>query len=190
MSKAHDLWEEIQVSEEDIRNLTKKTAISAYTEGAPEGIGKIILAYKEKAEIPWQTVLKNILPTVKSGYKKTITRRDRRQPERLDLRGRLPKTEAELIVAIDISASMNEEDMHKILIEILTITASTNNKITIIECDNEIRNIYEIKSERDIHKRAKDNGSTEFTPVFEYIRDNNLRESVLIYFTDGVGEKN
>lgn len=189
MSKAHDLWEEIQVSEEDIRNLTKKTAISAYTEGTPEGIGKIILAYKEKAEIPWQTVLKNILPTVKSGYKKTITRRDRRQPERLDLRGRLPKTEAELIVAIDISASMNEEDMHKILIEILTITASTNNKITIIECDNEIRNIYDIKSERDIHKRAKDNGSTEFTPVFEYIRDNNLRESVLIYFTDGVGEK-
>ncbi|MDR3596050.1 VWA-like domain-containing protein [Clostridium sp.] len=189
MSKAHDLWEEIQMSEEDIKNLTKKTAISAYNPNTPQGLETIILAYKEKAEIPWQVVLKNILPTVKSGYKKTITRRDRRQPDRLDLRGRLPKSETELIVAIDISASINDDDMHKILIEIVSITSNTKNKITIIECDNEIRSIYLLKDENDIRKRSKDNGSTEFTPVFQYINDNNLRDSVLIYFTDGVGEK-
>lgn len=189
MSKAHDMWEEIELSEEDIKNLTKKTALSSYDKDAPDGIGKIISSYREKAEIPWQTVLKNILPTVKSGYKKTITRRDRRQPDRLDLRGRLSKSETELIVAIDISASMNEEDMHKILVEILAITSNTKNKITIIECDNEIENIYDLKNENDIRSRSKDNGSTAFTPVFKYINDNNLRNSVLIYFTDGVGEK-
>lgn len=189
MSKAHDLWEEIQISDEDIRNLTKKTAVSAYVKNTPKGLENIILAYREKAEIPWQKVLRNILPSVKSGYKKTITRRNRRQPERLDLRGRLPESQVELIVAIDISASMKEEDMHKILIEILSITANTKNKITIIECDNEIRNVYVIKNEKDIQKRSKDNGSTEFTPVFKYIAHNNLKNSVLIYFTDGVGEK-
>ncbi len=189
MSKAHDLWEDIQISEEDINNLTKKTAISAYTKNTPQGLEEIILAYREKAEIPWQVVLKNILPTVKSGYKKTITRRDRRQPDRLDLRGRLPKNETELIVAIDISASINDNDMHKILMEILSITSNTKNKIIILECDNKVRNVYELKNEKDIRKRSKNNGSTEFTPVFQYINDNNLRNSVLIYFTDGVGEK-
>lgn len=189
ITKAHELWEEIQISEDDIKSLTKKTAISAYNKNIPKGLENIILAYEEKAEIPWQTVLKSILPTVKSGYKKTITRRDRRQPERLDLRGKLPKSQTELIVAIDISASMKEEDMHKILVEILSITSGTKNKITIIECDNEIRNIYELKNEKDIHKRTRDNGSTKFTPVFQYILDNNLRNAVLIYFTDGVGEK-
>ena len=189
ITKAHELWEEIQISEEDIKSLTKKTAISAYNKNIPKGLENIILAYEEKAEIPWQTVLKSILPTVKSGYKKTITRRDRRQPERLDLRGKLPKSQTELIVAIDISASMKEEDMHKILVEILSITSGTKNKITIIECDNEVRNIYELKNEKDIHKRTRDNGSTKFTPVFQYILDNNLRNAVLIYFTDGVGEK-
>lgn len=188
MSKAHDLWEEIQMSEEDIKNLTKKTAISAYTQNTPQGLESIILAYNEKAEIPWQVVLKNILPTVKSGYKKTITRRNRRQPDRLDLRGRLPKSETDLIVAIDISASINDDDMHKILMEILSINSNTKNKITILECDNEIRSIYQIKNKNDIRKRSKDNGSTEFTPVFQYINENNLRNSVLIYFTDGVGE--
>ena len=120
---------------------------------------------------------------------KTITRRDRRQPDRLDLRGRLPKNETELIVAIDISASINDSDMHKILMEILSITSNTKNKIIILECDNKVRNVYELKNEKDIRKRSKNNGSTEFTPVFQYINDNNLRNSVVIYFTDGVGEK-
>jgi len=188
-TKAHELWDEIQISEEDINNLTKKTAISAYNENTPKGLANIILAYEEKAEISWQVVLKNILPTVKSGYKKTITRKNRRQPDRIDLRGRLPRSETELIVAIDISASMKEDDMHKILVEILSITSSAKNKVTIIECDNEIRNIYELRNEKDIHNRSENNGSTKFTPVFKYIIDNNLRNAVLIYFTDGVGEK-
>ena len=117
------------------------------------------------------------------------TRRDRRQPDRLDLRGRLPKNQTELIVAIDISASMKDDDMHRILVEILSITSSTKNKVTIIEIDNEIRNIYELRTENDIRNRSKDNGSTQFTPVFKYIADNNLRNVVLIYFTDGIGEK-
>lgn len=189
LEKAHDLWEEIDLSEEDIKALTKKTALSAYDKSAPEGLEKIILSYGEKAEIPWQVILKNILPKVKSGYKKTIMRRNRRQPERLDLRGRLPKNETELIVAIDISASMKEEDLHKILIEILAITANSKNKVTVIECDNEIRSIYKLTNRNDIRKRSRDNGATEFTPVFKYISENNLRNVVLIYFTDGVGEK-
>ena len=189
ITKAHELWEEIQLSEDDIKSLTKKTAISAYNINTPKGLENIILAYEEKAEIPWQAVLKDILPTVKSGYKKTITRRDRRQPDRLDLRGRLPKNQTELIVAIDISASMKDDDMHRILVEILSITSSTKNKVTIIEIDNEIRNIYELRTENDIRNRSKDNGSTQFTPVFKYIVDNNLRNVVLIYFTDGIGEK-
>lgn len=189
INKAHELWEEIQLSEEDIKSLTKKTAISAYNKNTPKGLENIILAYKERAEIPWQAVLKDILPTIKSGYKKTITRRDRRQPDRLDLRGRLPQNQTELIVAIDISASMKDDDMHRILVEILSITSSTKNKVTIIECDNEIRNIYELRTEGDIRNRSKNNGSTQFTPVFKYIIDNNLRHVVLIYFTDGIGEK-
>ena len=84
---------------------------------------------------------------------------------------------------------MKDDDMHRILVEILSITSNTKNKVTIIECDNEIRNIYELRNERDIRKRSKENGSTQFTPVFEYIIENNLRNVVLVYFTDGIGEK-
>lgn len=155
----------------------------------PSDIEDIILSYREKAEISWQRILKNILPAIKSGYKKTTTRRNRRQPNRLDLRGRLPKNESELIVAIDISASMSDDTLHKILVEILEISKTINNTITIIECDDTIKRVYKLRSEKDIKKRYENNGSTAFTPVFKYILENNLRNSILIYFTDGVGEK-
>ena len=126
---------------------------------------------------------------MKSGYKKTIVRRDRRQPNRLDLRGTLKDTIPEIIVAIDISASMSEEEVHNIMIEVLAITRSRVDKIKIIECDDEIRKVYDIKTSKDIMKRSRKSGATKFSPVFKYIKDNRLSDRVLIYFTDGVGEK-
>ena len=189
MDKAHEIWDEIDIDEESINSLTKKTAISAYNKNTPEGLEKIILSYDEKPEISWELVLKNAIPAMKSGYKKTIVRRNRRQPERFDLRGTLPKNEAEVVVAIDISASMKDDEMKKILIEILSITHASKNKVTVIECDNEIRKVYKLRSEKDIQKRCRENGSTLFSPVFKYIRDKNLKNCILVYFTDGVGEK-
>ncbi|MDR5587970.1 vWA domain-containing protein [Clostridium aquiflavi] len=189
LENAHDIWEEIDVSQEDIESLTKKTAVSICDKNMPSDIEEIILAYSENAEISWQRILKNLLPSVKNGYKKTTTRRNRRQPNRLDLRGRLPKNNSELIVAIDISASMSDDTLHKILVEILEISKTINNDIIIIECDDTIKRVYKLRSPKDIKKRSENNGSTAFTPVFRYILENNLRNAVLIYFTDGVGEK-
>jgi predicted metal-dependent peptidase len=189
ISKAHDVWEESNLNYDSIKDMTKKVAISSFKGKAPKDIEAIIKAYTEKAEISWQEALKKIIPSLRAGEKKTVTRRNRRQPERLDIRGTLPNSIPEVIVAIDISASMSEEEVHKIMIEILEITKTRTNKITVIECDNEIRRVYEIKSKNDIKKRTSNVGSTKFSPVFKYIRDNKLRNHALIYFTDGVGEK-
>lgn len=189
IENAHDIWEECEMSCEHIDSLTKKTAIGAYDKNAPEELGKIVSKYDKKSQIPWQQVLKNSIPSAKCGYKKTTARRNRRQPERLELRGSLPNKELELIVAVDISASIHEEDLYNILIEVVSITANIKNNITVIECDNEIRRVYKLRNKNDIQKRKNDNGSTEFTPVFRYIKENNLRDSIVIYFTDGVGEE-
>lgn len=189
ISKAHDVWEESTLNQDSIKDITKKTAISAYNGKAPKDIEGIIKAYSEKAEISWKDALKKVIPSLRAGEKKTIMRRNRRQPERLDLRGSLPNNVPEVLVAIDISASMSDGEFDKILVEVLEITRTRTNKITVIECDNEIRRVYEIKSKNDIKKRYAKIGATKFSPVFRYIREHNLRNSVLIYFTDGVGEK-
>lgn len=189
IGKVHNIWEEIDISEEIIENNIKKIAISISDEKQPKDIKDIISGFKRKAELNWQEILKNMLPSIKASYKKTITRRDRRQPERLDLRGRLPKVIPEVILAIDISASMTNEDYKNIVLEVLEITKNRDGYITVIECDNEIRRIYPLNSKMDIKNRLSNNGSTAFSPVFKYMREKNLRNSILIYFTDGLGEK-
>lgn len=186
---AHDIWENINLDKDRVEDFTKKTAISSVKGDAPKLILDIIKEYNEKEQVDWQNVLKRLLPTVKSGYKKTVVRRDRRQPNRMDMRGRLRDSIPEIIVAIDISASMSDSEFHKTLIEILAITRDRANKIKVIECDDNIRNVYDIKTPRDIKERSRKNGATKFSPVFEYIRENRLSDRVLVYFTDGVGEK-
>ena len=187
--EAHDVWSESNISMDTLNQITKKTAINAYKGKAPKDIEKVILLMKEKPEIEWNEVLRNLLPSAKSGYRKTITRKDRRMPDRLDLRGKLPNSIPKILVAIDISASMSDKEVENIIVEILGIVKNKNTEIKVIECDNEIRKVYDLKGVKDIKPRSKKNGSTKFSPVFKYIKDNNLRNHILIYFTDGVGEK-
>ena len=139
-----------------------------------------------KGELPWNLYLKRLMGTVESNKKKTITRRNRRQPNRLDLRGELRGHKAKIVVALDISGSISDEEFKQAIKEVLSIVKNYNHEITIIECDNEIRRVYKVKSVKDIKDRINIRGGTKFTPVFEYA--NNKKINLLVYFTDGKGE--
>lgn len=187
--KAHDIWEESSVSFDSINESLKKIAINSSKKEAPKHIKKIVELMIEKPKLKWNDILKNMIPKAKSGYKKTTTRLDRRFPDRLDLRGKLPKRNPNILIAIDISASMSDKDVENILVEVLEISKNKNCNISVIECDDDIRNVYKLYGTKDIKTRVKKNGSTKFSPVFKYIKDNNMRDYILVYFTDGVGEK-
>ncbi|MEN2257470.1 VWA-like domain-containing protein [Paraclostridium benzoelyticum] len=137
-------------------------------------------------ELPWNLYLKKLMGTVESNKKKTITRRNRRQPNRLDLRGELRGHKAEIAVALDISGSISDEEFKQAIKEVLNIVKNYNQEITIIECDNEIKRTYKVKSYKDIKDRLKIRGGTRFSPVFNY--SNNKKINLLVYFTDGKGE--
>ena len=125
--------------------------------------------------------------TVESNKKKTITRRNRRQPNRLDLRGELRGHKAQIAVALDISGSISDEEFKQAIKEVLNIVKNYNQEITIIECDNEIKRVYKVKSPKDIKERLKIRGGTKFSPVFNYA--NNKKINLLVYFTDEKGEE-
>ena len=68
--------------------------------------------------------------TVESNRKKTITRRNRRQPNRLDLRGELRGHKAEIAVALDTSGSISDEEFKQAIKEVLQIVKNYNHEIT------------------------------------------------------------
>lgn len=186
--KTHDLWEESnEIDEKVIKAFTEKMITHAQKASIPAHLEGMIAALKNsKGELPWHLYLNRLMGTVESNKKKTITRRNRRQPERLDLRGQLRNHKAEIAVALDISASMSQEEFNQAIKEVLHIVKNYNHEITLIECDDQIRRAYKVRSIQDIKERMSTSGSTRFTPVFDYANKKNM--NLLVYFTDGAGE--
>ncbi|WP_195940088.1 vWA domain-containing protein [Romboutsia sp. 1001713B170131_170501_G6] len=186
--KTHDIWEDSNnLDEETLKEFTQKAINNSQKGKIPEYLDGMISSFKNsKGELPWNLYLNRLMGTVESNKKKTITRRNRRQPNRLDLRGQLRSHKAEIAVALDISGSISDEEFKQAIKEVLNIVKNYNHEITIIECDNEIRRVYKVKSVKDIKERLKRRGSTKFSPVFEYA--NNKKINLLVYFTDGKGE--
>ena len=184
----HDLWDEYDdIDEKMLKDFTEKFISNAEKGVIPVYLeGMIATLRKSKGELPWNLYLKKLMGTVESNKKKTITRRNRRQPNRLDLRGELRNHKAEIAVAIDISGSISDEEFKQAIKEVLAIVKNYNHEITIIECDKEVKRAYKAKNINDIKERCSSGGGTRFTPVFEYANSKNI--NLLIYFTDGKGE--
>lgn len=187
--KTHDLWaDSADIDEKTLQEFTEKFIVDAQKGSVPGYIGGLIAALKSsKGELPWNLYLKRLMGTVEGNKKKTVTRRNRRQPERLDLRGELRSHKAKIIVALDISGSISDEEFNQAVKEVLAIVKNYNHEITIVECDSEIRRVYKVKTARDTKERLNIRGGTKFSPVFEYA--NQHKVNLLIYFTDGQGEE-
>lgn len=191
MELVHDSWRKSDVlNKEYNEDLVKIMAKRAVKDGnVPEGLEAILGALEMKAEISWSNYLKRLVMTMPHGYKKTITRKDRRQPERLDLRGNLRDRVANILLVMDISGSITTGEIRNILKEVFEILKSCKANIKIAECDDKVRRIYDIRDLKDIKPRLDKTGATAFSPLFSYVKEQNLKDTLVVYFTDGLGEK-
>ncbi len=140
--------------------------------------------------LSWQAILKKYVGTITANKKKTRTRLNRRQPERFDLSGRMDDKVLKIVVAIDTSGSMDNKTIAKVFNEIFAILAKRRHEITVIECDAKIGRAYRARTPADIKMKVTGRGGTCFTPVIEYINsDRYFRDALMIYFTDGYGER-
>ena len=128
--------------------------------------------------------------TIPHGHRKTLTRLSRRQPERYDISGSIPDRIIKLIIAIDTSGSMSAETLERIMVEVFDIIGTRLCEVTVIECDAKIQRIYKVSSPKDISYNIQGRGGTSFVPVIDFINCNRqFRDAILIYFTDGMGDR-
>ena len=140
--------------------------------------------------LSWQAILKKYIGTISANKRKTRMRLNRRQPERFDLSGRVDDKVLKIAVAIDTSGSVDDHMIAQIFNEIFAILAKRKHEITVIECDAQVQRVYRAKNVGEIQKKVAGRGGTMFTPVIEYINnDKYFRDALLIYFTDGFGER-
>ena len=139
--------------------------------------------------LSWQAILKKYVGTIASSKVKTRTRLNRRQPNRFDISGEVADKVLKIVVAIDTSGSVDDDQIAVIFNEIFAILAKRKHEITVIECDSAVQRVYRVRNAGEIQKKVAGRGGTYFTPVIEFINnDKYFRDALLIYFTDGFGE--
>ena len=185
----HDIWDESDaVDEKTLQKLTESYVTSAEKGQESSYLAAMIKMLKDSSEVlPWYHFLKKLIGNIASGYKRTTMRRDRRQPERLELRGRLRNHTAKVVVAVDISGSISDGEFYQAMEQVLHIVKSYDHELIVVECDDEIRRTYSAKRMEDVKERMEVRGNTAFSPVVDYANKQGV--DLLVYFTDGTGEK-
>lgn len=184
----HDIWDESDPLDGDTMDKITERYIESSSKGELEGYVKTLVStfQKTRRALPWYFYLKKLIGKVASGRKKTTMRRNRRQPERMDLSGSLRNHKANVWVALDMSGSITDSEFTAALEQVLQIVQAYNHRITVVECDNEVRRHYVMETVRDIKPRLDVRGATAFSPVIQMA--NHHKVDLLVYFTDGKGE--
>jgi predicted metal-dependent peptidase len=159
----------------------------------PSSLIEKIKALLAPPAINWKQILRKMIGSVPVPHRKTRRRLNRRQPERGDLSGRLPRRIVDIVVAIDTSGS-TLGDRSKFLSELNGLVESFGDyELSIITCDCEVNSceMYSRDNPLDIKNSGfmlEGGGGTSFNPPFDYILDHQIEADVMIYLTDGYGE--
>jgi len=181
-----DIPEEL-LAQEEYELLVEQLNLKLEKHGdLPKGIERFV-ELKSEAKIAWRDELyRYVNAHAKSDYRMF-------PPSKKHLyRGiALPSIygeELKIVVAIDTSASIDDELLQSFLRELYEIMqVFTHYEILLIECDATIQNVQRLTPQEPLEPTLKGGGGTNFTPVFDYLLDLNEDFKFLIYFTDGKG---
>ena len=190
-------WEVSEDEYEELKEITKEFINESFKMIKADVRGLLPATFIDQVEkinsnpiLSWQSILKKYIGTISAGYRKTRTRLNRREPDRFDISGKINDKTLKIVVAIDTSGSVTNEDISYIFTEIFSIISKKHYELTIIECDSEVQKVYKVNKLSDIQLKVTGRGGTAFSPVIDYINnDKYYRDALLIYFTDGYGEK-
>jgi predicted metal-dependent peptidase len=152
--------------------------------GALARLAEVALAPK----VSWRALLAQYLSQVaREDY--SYVRPSRREGEMImpSLRSRA----GDLVVALDVSGSVGDEDLAQFMAEINAIKGAQPVRVTLLACDAALATdgpwYFDPWQPLELPRRFQGGGGTDFTPVFEWVRDEGLRPDALVYFTDADG---
>ena len=155
----------------------------------PESLEREIELLRSKPKINWRKKLSDLIGSITVPFRKSPARLNKKYPERTDLSGRLPKHKTRIVCILDTSGSMSDSDYSYCLSEVLNVSSANETEVTVIECDTKVSSVYVLDSAKRIKKVTRSScGGTCFSPAIQYVNENNYRDAVCIYFTDGYGE--
>ena len=98
----------------------------------------------------------------------------------------------DLLVVLDTSGSISDDDMQEFLSEVNAIKGQVGARITLHACDEKLAPegpwIFDPWEDVKLPGKLPGGGGTRFTPVFEWAEWQDRAPDLLVYFTDAKGE--
>lgn len=174
------------------RIIQRAVIIASKSNGVVPGAVTGIIDEINNPVIPWREQLSHWTKTVTSeSGRRTYARLNRRSwVYKVILPTRKTKT-IKVVVAFDTSGSCGPE-LQQFFNELIGIMESYDKyDLTLIQCDARIQKVTKYSSDKPYDPaegfQAYGFGGTDFRPVFDYIEENELNPTALIYLTDGYG---
>ncbi len=141
-------------------------------------------------QLPWRMLLARYMSaTAREDYSYTRPSSRRGEPA---IYPRLRSHMVDIVVALDISGSIATKEIKEFLAEVDQIKAQVRARITLHACDTEVSTEgpweYEPWDELKLPIQFQGGGGTRFTPVFDWVENQEKRPDLLVYFTDAEGE--
>jgi predicted metal-dependent peptidase len=138
--------------------------------------------------IPWRMLLaKYMTATAREDY--NWARPSRREGDAI--LPSLRSSELRVVVGLDTSGSISDEEMRQFISEIDAIKGQAHAHITLLACDAALAAdgpwIVEPWEQLRLPRAFTGGGDTDFRPVFEWVEQHHARCDLLIYFTDAQG---
>jgi len=185
----HSGWGKVDDSaEEELARATMekmiKDAIEKSRGNLPSNISELLDLWTKKAKISWKRVLKKILSSKKGLKTSTIKRRDRRQPYRKDLKGKkIFYDQPTVIVGIDVSGSMSDQEIFNGLSEIAEVCKVTHSNLQVVQIDTDIKELEEFDPKQKSWER-KGCGGTDMSEMARFLTDKKIQYDCLIMISD------
>jgi predicted metal-dependent peptidase len=97
----------------------------------------------------------------------------------------------DLVVAIDTSGSLKDDEISRFLSEIDALKSQIRARITLLPCDDHLADnapwLFEPWEEFRLPSQVKGGGGTDFRPVFQWVLKQGIQPELLVYFTDAQG---
>jgi predicted metal-dependent peptidase len=104
----------------------------------------------------------------------------------------LRSAQLEIVVALDTSGSISEEEIAQYLSGINALKGQLRARITLLACNAKLAAqgpwIYEPLEDFKLPQELTGGSGTSFKPVFEYVAREMQQPDLLVYFTDADGE--
>ena len=158
-----------EYTKEIVKGAVKKAKEGGNAAGSMSGDIALLIDKLMKSKVNWKSLLRKFMnKSTKFTYKPTRAKRNRRRGIMdgvLIKAGFKKEYHGHLAICVDTSGSMSDEDLRRVFSEIKKINDVSNNRLTVIEADSDVTQVYDFDPKKQI--KVSGRGGTAYQSAID-----------------------